>query len=159
MTISLINISWFLHRYIAIKTPIRSKTIVNLTNLIIGGIWVLGLLLSSAVFSITDASHVQIGNDTVYICEQNVGVLGAKVVVGVNILVTFLLPVSILVYVYSSMALVIFRRDLPNTASLMIKRQQRKVGNNLTNLLWRLLTVPLSSPLCTPPPPSRSSRS
>src|SRR5699024_5210936 len=98
--------------------PIRSKTIMNLTNLILGTVWLIGLLLARLFCRISEATPLEIGNETIWVCQETVSESEAKILVVIIFSVTFLVPIGILAYVYSSMALVIFRRDLKNSASL-----------------------------------------
>ena len=117
-------------RYIAIKTPIRSKTrLVNLTNFILSGIWLLGLALAAAVYQIFEAVEVNICGRRLFVCQHTLPDLRTELAFALgNSATIYLVPVLVLSYVYSSMALVMFRRDVTSTsASMMLRQQRRKV--------------------------------
>lgn len=121
-------------RYIAIKTPLRSKTAVNMTNAILATIWLVGLSLSAAVYHIWAANEVNICGQRYFVCDVALNESQLQSFVLANSTLIYLLPVAVLMYVYSAMAMVMFRRDLSNSAALLLKRQRRKVC-----VFWSLL--------------------
>lgn len=117
--------------------PIRSKTIINFTNIIITSIWLLGMFGAGINYNYYEATEliIQPKNETIYVCHETFDENGAKVGVATVFAAIFLIPVTIMVYVYFSMAMVIFRRDLKNSACLMLKQQKRKVSK-VVIYLW-----------------------
>ncbi|KAI2799309.1 hypothetical protein BLOT_014470 [Blomia tropicalis] len=115
-------------RYIAIKTPIRSKTIDHLTNLIIFIIWLVGLCVSFLIYLVHETREIELRNEKIVVCAAILDKHEEMVSVTLMVCLIYLAPISILAYVYGSMAVVIFKRDLrSNSASKMLKRQRRKV--------------------------------
>lgn len=116
------------NRYAAIVNPLQSRANKNMVNGTLVIIWIAGFLLACNQYNLSKAIEVKVSNKTtVFICRETLSQekLGYHVIF--TFVVTFLVPVAVLIYVYISIATVIFQRNLDNSARSMLRQQKKKM--------------------------------
>ncbi len=112
--------SIFFDRYFAIVYPFHSLIYLKTHKLqVLFAIWVIGIAIGSIQLFESRAVEFAYGNQTYYDCRELWNEEEGKAYTAFIFIVTFALPVSVLIFVYTSVGWHILRHNTPGNPDLV----------------------------------------
>jgi len=90
-------------------------------------IWISGLGLAMSMFFNSEAIEFQFKNKTYYDCRETWDETDGKTYTIILFIITFVLPIKIIFFVYISMICAVYKRKLNGNVSLNLKKQKIQV--------------------------------
>ncbi|XP_067124300.1 RYamide receptor-like isoform X1 [Centruroides vittatus] len=122
-------------RYYAIMYPLNFRWTKSRGSLVVFCIWLLAIALSSVQLIHGKAKKFVLGGEEYYDCVEEWNEISGKIYTVVVFAVTFVLPMTILIYTYSTVGWKMWRHTLPGNADPTRDHQQLQAKIKVVKML------------------------
>ncbi|XP_054722471.1 RYamide receptor-like [Uloborus diversus] len=130
-----------LDRYYAIVYPLSNRWTKSHGRLVVFGIWSCSLGLSSFQLVHGKAEKFEVGGQEVYDCNEIWNELDGKIYTSVVFLITFLIPMIVLCYVYGSIGCKMWAHRTPGNADVSRDRQQMAAKMKVVKMMATVVAL------------------